>query len=252
MKKRPLLAHIEIPTDYADFVDFINRNSNLIRSDTEHMSRILEELNTRLNNAENPSDLHHDSSMMLATIRFHQEIFFKEYQHNLGIEKLVDLTNNGAFDKFFEISKTMFMKAKFVDQLDLSYLPKDPLQRTTRKCYDRCTDPANVPETLTSIEGESGQSQSIVNIKDLIKKHGQVDYFKLILDKESYSKTIYNAFNLALAIRMKAVSLVTVDDVVYVAQYTQKSSEVDHSVLEITPNGYKNLISKFSIEKSLL
>ncbi len=244
MKESTLLNYVEIPKDYRGFIEFIEKNSSLILSDPKLMTRILEELNKRLNDAQYPCELQQDSSMMLATIRFYQEALLKEYNNDITLNRLVDLANSGSLDDYYEIAKTNFLKARFVDKLDFGINRKETVQRIKKK-YEVCNESIKMPKILENIEEECFESQAIKNIKTQVENNGKIEYLEMVLDLNSYSQTIYNVFNLALAIRNKAVSLIEEDKKIYVINYVESKEPIEHNIIELTYEKYLKTVETF-------
>lgn len=240
-----MLKYLAIPEDYMDFIEYIEKHSDLILSDKELMPRILDELNKRLEDAKNGCDLHQDSRMMLATIRFYQDSFSKEYNHNLSIQKMIKLANDDLLNNYYELCKEHFMRAKFLDTLNFNYQVKETTQRVAnRKRRENILEDAaliKTPRVLLDVEEKCQESEAIVNIKKYIEERGKIEYFELILDRKSYSQTIYNVFNLSLALRNKAVSLVEEDGKIQVTYFNESKEEIEYNVVEITYEMYKKL-----------
>lgn len=241
-----------IPKDYNKLCVFIAENKNRILSDWGLVARILDALDHLLTCAENLSDLHRDTSIILETIKLQQDALLREYQNGLSIEQLVEQANSGALDGFFETVKSRSLAVRFVDQLSFSFKPRGQRERSTRTVYDLCASPANVPEGTSGGDGPDEQAVLVQRIRDAVMKHGRVEYFYLVINPHSYSRTVHNAFNLALAIRMKAVSLILDEGRVYATQYTSGSAGVGHSALHLTPQQMRLIAERLGISTAML
>ncbi len=110
-----------------------------------------------------------------------------------------------------------------------------------RKGYDKGNDEVQTPDQIDEIDETDKNTQVLHEIKTKILKNGNIEFFRLVVDPESYSKTVINAFNLALAMRMKLVSSKMDGDLLNITLYDSSNSELDHSVLEITFEQYKSM-----------
>lgn len=243
---------VTVPKDYNRLCGFISENKNLILADWGMVSQILDALDNLLNEAENISDLHYDSRIVLATVKLQQDALVREYQRNLSFEKLIEMASSGVLDDFFELVKQKSMTVKFVDQLSLTYTPKEKRERAERTKYDVSLDPASTAGYMAAGGNEDEQTMPIQKIRDVVSRQGEVEYFRLIIDPRSFSKTVHNAFNLALAIREKDVSLISRDGKVFVSGYCPGDGEIDHSVLHLTPAQSKAYAEKLGIEEAML
>ncbi|KAI5169773.1 hypothetical protein PAEPH01_0988 [Pancytospora epiphaga] len=245
---------MSLPEDHNSLCRFIADNKEKILKDWRLVVKILGTLDRLLINAENMSDLQRDTSIILETIKLQQDALLREYRDNLSIEQLAVHSNQGVLDEFFEMVKLKSLAVKFTDQVSLSFTPKvkEPRGCYTKTVYDVCNGPARTPEGAEGVSEVNEQAILVKRIKDVVFQHGRVEYFHLIINPDSYSKTVYNAFNLALAVRMKALSLVFEDGQVYVAQYTPGCTDIGHSALHLTNEQVICISKKLGIKESLL
>lgn len=243
---------LTIPEDYSGLIEFINEHKEEIISNPTLYYKVLTSLDRLLNDAHNLSELHRDTSIILEAIKIQQDALLKEYKNGLTIEKIVQMANDDYLDEFFSRALNNCLRAKFVDHLGLAYQSKPQRQKIERTRYEEKTGVTSVPEELKEIEEESHTSKAIRNIKKIVEEKRIIEYFSLIIDPKSYSRTITNAFNLSLAIRMKAVSFSLNGNVLNVIPFTSENGSNEHSVLELTPRQYKNIIERFDIKEGML
>ena len=80
-----------------------------------------------------------------------------------------------------------------------------------------------------------------------------IEYFKLIMDPNSYAKTILNAFNLSLALRLQYVGFDFNSDGLFVVIPSKSQGDsYRHSILELTPAQYRNILDRLNIQKAIL
>lgn len=240
----------DIPTDYFDLLDFISTHKTEMLENEDLTLKILDALDSLLTNAKNISDLRMDASIMFSTIKMQYDSFLRAFQNNLSLSKLVDMENKNTLDDFYISLENKFMVANFIDQLNFDYELKELRTKATKKVYDQAT--SEVIIAADAVMDDNEDAIPIAKIKNIVYEMGQVEYFRLIVDPSSYSKTVINAFNLALAIRTKSVSLVNIDGIMYVSRYVTENSEVDHSALELTPQKLNEIIKKLRIKGSML
>lgn len=234
----------KIPFDYFEILQFIKENKQQILDDWHLLFEIIHRLDELLKTASSMGELHKDTRIILETIKIQQDAFIKELRKELTLEKLVTMAGSDFLEDFFSYIKANSQKMNFIDQLNFNYTLPESAPRKERSKYDDAKGEAKEPETLDHIDEETETNALLQKIKNTVLKFGEVEFFKLIIDPSSYSKSVINAFNLALAVRMKMVSFKMNCGVLYVTLYDSGNQELNHSVLEITPEQYEKLLDK--------
>jgi Nse4 C-terminal len=253
MSKKNSLEQFKIPNNYGELCEHICENEKKIIENPEYFKQILKSLNSLLTDANTMSDLHRDTSIILQAIKIQQDALLKEYKNDLTHSKILSMANDGHLEDFYRTVARKRTTLSFVDHLDLEYNTRVAKPRGPRLKYDTTNGETSVPEKLEDPnENENESVKAIQKIKSVVEETGKIEYFDLIMDIDSYSKTILNAFNLALAIRSKAVSFIFNNQHLYVVPYSLGTDEGKHSVFNLTPLEYKNILEKRNISKSML
>lgn len=226
----------------------VDNTAGLPKDDEESTKTLLSALNRLLMERSGISDLRCDASLMLKAIRMQQESFIKDYDTVIDLDTLIMLANNGELLEFFTNFFDSNVAAQFVTQLALENKP-EVKERAARTKYSTVEGTAQEPK-----KAKVGKKtlQSVERIKKIVKSVGPTEYFTFIVDPESYSNTVKNAFDLSLAVRLKEVSLVEIDGVLFVGEYTPGKEVSTQSVLQITPAQHRALVKTLGIEKGLL
>ena len=243
---------VKVPNHYSGLIEFINDNKQDVINTPSLYLKVLKAMDSLLIEAKNMSDLHRDTSIILDAIKMQQDALIKEYKNDLSPTKLIQMANDDELEFFYIDVIASCSRVKFIDFLDFNYNVRPQRQKIVRKKYENSKEVAITPGKLKEIEEESASTRAINKIKKVVEERSEIEYFKLITDPNSYSRTITNAFNLALAIRMKAVSFCMQNDVLKIVPYSQRDGSNDHSVLELTPAQHKNIVKKFNITESLI
>ncbi|ELA41413.1 uncharacterized protein VICG_01518 [Vittaforma corneae ATCC 50505] len=237
--------NIMIPSTYFEIFEFINENKQCILDDWTILFEILKKLDELLKSASCMSDLHKDTSIILETIKLQQDILLKEVRNELTLERLIQMAESEFLDDFFIFVKSNSQAMVFIDRLIFNYTAQPSIVRRERTIYDQAKGFTLMPKTLDQIDDVAETNAILQDIRNEVLKKDKVEFFNLIIDLNSYSKTVINAFNLALAIRMKLISLKMVDDVLFAMPYNSTSEEeLGHSILEITPAQYEKVKSR--------
>ncbi|KAM0680007.1 hypothetical protein GINT2_001693 [Glugoides intestinalis] len=235
---------VVVPSSHFEICEFISENKQLIFEDWSLLDKILRRLDELLETAVNMSDLHKDTHIVLETIKMQQEMLLKEIRNEMTLSKLLQMSESEILFQFFKNSKLSSQSITFVNSLDLNYNSKERPPKKQKMNYEEKKGTLISPGLLDNNIADLDENPSLHGIKDKVLTNKKIEFFDLILDYESYSKTVLNAFNLALAIRMKHVSLQNIDNVLFVTSYDNDGQEMNHSVLEITPAQYEKIKKK--------
>lgn len=228
--------------NYHEILEFITKNKENISKDWELLLNIYRQLDRMLKDARNMSDLHKNTKILVEAMKLMQDLLFNEFKGDLTFEKLVTLGKNKELDDYFISVKQNTLGFKFLDHLNFDHIPRILNQRERQSTA--IVGVAKEPETYNETY-EDNFDTIIRALENKISTHGPIEYFKIIFDPDSYSKTVLNAFNLALAVRQKHLSLKSIKNVLYVVKYESTGTDLDHSVLQITPLQYENIRNKY-------
>lgn len=232
---------LEIPDDYAEIYDFACQNRIKLGSDWNLLFEVIRKINKLLNDTKNPFELHKNTRIMLESIKIMHDNLLKEFRKEINFEKMLFMAENEELDDFFTIVKANSQSISFIDHLVF-----ETNQNSKKPRAARATDLENSteqikPEILDHNVENKDSNASVYELHDKVTAMGRIEYFRLVVDLESYSKTIINAFNLALALRQNLVSIKMIDSILYIIPYVSEQSELCHSALEITPFQYELL-----------
>lgn len=238
-----------IPASYLEIFDFLNENKQDIFENWTLLFEILRRLDELLESASSMSDLHKDTRIVLETIKLLHDRLLREIRNELTFEKLVEMTGSTVLEEFFLMAKNHSQAMTFVDHLSFNYSTK-PLAtpKRERTFYDPGNENIQKPETLGEANLLPEVNSALQAIKTCVDSKKSIEFFDLVFDPESYSKTVVNAFNLALAIRTKLVSLCADDGILRITSYDPENLELNHSVLEITYEEYMRVKENMDVK----
>lgn len=252
-EKAARISKLDIPREYNSLVSFIEANKRTIYTDWRLLLEIVKVLDNMLGRAESMGDLRQDMSVMLYAIRLLQDSLLRAYRNNMSVDKLVSMANDGHLESFLEMVKSKSLACSFVDRLVLAHSPEERREARQRTVYDTVSTPAVMPTQLLAESAEScGESEIARRIQTVVMKAGMVEYFALIIDPGSFSQTVYNAFNCALALRSKLVSCISRDNKIYIVPYRRSGNTMGHSVFSITPAQFRAIVSLLNIKEPML
>jgi len=230
---------VVVPTSYFEMLQFILNNKEMILKDWGLLFDILRRLDSMLKSATTMADLRKDTSIMLQAIKLEQDALFREITNEVTLEKIMSISNEKVLEDFFMQLKATSLTMEFVDRLTLNYTLKPQAPRAERT---RNTDDPESEQSLSEIDETTKLhevSRVLQEIRTRVESKGSVEFFELVMDVDSYSKTVSNAFNLALALRMKLVSLKMENGALQATPYDNTNEELGHCVFEITPEQHE-------------
>lgn len=242
------LSNADIPNTYSEIYDFICQNRARIVSDWNLLFGILKELDILLDSTRNLSELHKDTRIILETIKIMQDTLLKEFRNGLTFEKVLFMAEHDALDSFFEVAKASSQAISFLDHLAFEVKPKVHRSLKEKASFSVASGKQVVPDILDESIENKDSNLAIYELQEKVTFSGKIEFFHLICDRKSYSKTVANAFNLALALRQKLISLKMTNCTLYAVPYEPGFSELNHSVFEITPAQYRLFIHRLEKE----
>lgn len=125
---------------------------------------------------------------------------------------------------------------------------KLPVQRSKQHLPE-----TRIPALITREKVSTEEFDILMHIKELVSERGRVEYFRLVINPQSFSKTIENIFYLSLSLRSGLISIEWDDETLYI---TSKSSEgkgdLGHLAVEMTYDEYLTIIEKAGISETLI
>lgn len=235
-----------IPIDYVELIQYIDNNRQRIIEDWSLLIEVLRKLEDLLRHVTSMADLHKDAAIMLHVIRMEQDKLLKDIRNELTLERVIQISETELMEGFFTYVKGNTQAIEFVDSLVLNYeVEEQPQRKDDFIAAVESVDSEQTIEDTTEDENLHEIGDILKAIRDMTIQYKRIEFFRLIMDRTSYSKTLINAFNLALALRRKVVSLDLKDGTVFVTPYDSSNQQDGHSVFEITQEQYNELNSRF-------
>ena len=239
------IENVTIPKTYIGILEFINENRTQIANNFNLILKIFDTLDILLKKANDMGDLHKDTKIILETIKLQLDSFLKEYKNEISLSKFLLMAENNELDDFFENIKLNSQAMNFVDRLDFGYSEKKYTERTEKKKLDEITGFIEEPKSFeTGLTEREEAGLNIQKIRSRVLNENEIEFFDLIFDENSFSLTIKNAFNLALTLRMKQVSIKMENSNLLIVPFDDVNQELNHSVFEMTPFQYETLKKK--------
>ncbi|ORD96973.1 hypothetical protein HERIO_1127 [Hepatospora eriocheir] len=248
---------LDIPKDYNLMLAWFENNKKLVLDCPSIMKEILFNLNQLLSDVHSTTEFKNDIRVVIKTIKTEYESMFKKFNPSLTNEKIFDIINRHEFDTFFEFCKRRESKCLFADILNIGFQGIER-KRQEKERVDEALEKAEA-NTLKNIDKQHEQEamKEIEKIDLILKQNQKIEYFKLIIDPKSFSKTIYNAFNLSLATRLKKAEFKMIEKTLYVCvckniKSIKNNEEYIHSILSLDYKKYLKLIEEMNLIESVI
>lgn len=247
-----------IPDDYKKISLWLQENRQKIIQNPQIIIKIFEKLNTLLEQNENIISLRRDITLLLETIKIEYDALLKEYNKTLTCDKIIQIINDGTCDEFFKYCLINEKTFTFVEFLNIGYKDKEKKQKLQNKEIEITEKIINKVKPIDNDNNHFNDTTvfELNKIKTIVNQYVYISYYEIILDPHSFSKTIFNAFNISLAIKLKYIKLFKDKEIIFITNFNNNkictNNTYEHGILEMTYEKYQQLLINTKITKSIL
>lgn len=247
-----------IPNDYKKISLWLQENRQEIMQNPQIIIKIFEKLNMLLEQNKSIISLRKDITLLLETIKIEYDALLKEYNKTLTCDKIIQIINDGICDEFFKYCLANEKTFTFVEFLNLDYKDKEKKQKLPNKQAETTEKIINRVKSIDKDNNHFNDTTIIElnKIKAIVNQYVYISYYEIILDPHSFSKTIFNAFNISLAIKLKYIKLFKDKETVFITNFNNNKiytkNIYEHGILEMTYEKYQQLLINTKITKSVL
>ncbi|KAM0687749.1 Non-structural maintenance of chromosomes element 4 A [Conglomerata obtusa] len=236
----------ELTQQYIALLSAIRSKNTPLKS--LNIENLLQESNNLLDQIKKPSTLKLDALVINQTTKLTSSNFSKRISNSsLTIPVFIEMLKNNDYRFFEECERTYTNGIEFSKKINLRYEERRTLSRSLNRSV--VDTEAEEPNGLMEREEKACLTEKIGYI---VAKYKRIEYFLLVIDPNSYSKTIENIFYCAFAVRRGIVNLICEDEKLYVCSGSGNGEEAEHLIIEITYKEYLQIIKKLQIQISLL
>ncbi|KAF7684540.1 Interacting inhibitor of differentiation [Astathelohania contejeani] len=249
---------------YQEYLNLIHELKEKREEMVENKNNIFDDLIQRstelLEKVKTTSELKLDARFSTVSTKISNESMEKVFRESLVtsndyLEIVQNHFQNGdiRFNLFLKKAAEAFYGIEFVDLFNISDNGEEK-DRVKRKKIGIGFEELEVPKVLTEGDLEDNSSIIVNNIRDIVYKFGSLEYYRLVIDPNSFSRTIENIFYLAFAIRNDIVFFEVKNNILYVSKdkRIEPDGQDSHFILNIEHEDYKKIIQKLEIKEALI
>lgn len=241
----------EINKEYAQLILKLQENKEKRSKDLEStLISLMHESDLLFTKIKKPSSLKLDALLMNDSTFLSSKNLEKSIENTeANLDTFMELLITDNLDGYLKIAKKHFYGVNFYKTLALNV----PTVREGRNAKPVMTETEpEKAEIVTQNEQLDANMEIPHKIKNVLERVGELEYFRLVIDVDSYGKTIENIFYLAFAIKQKMCSLKTRDGKIFVSNEYVDSEANNHIILELTYSDYDKIKQKSGIKESLI
>lgn len=243
---------VEINKEYANIIIKLQDKKEGLAKDLDDTLNLLRKKSDLLfPQIRKPSTLRLDArylneSTYLSNINFKKSIENTESNYEAFNELLV--TDN--LENYLDMAKKNFYGVNFYSTLAL----ETPIVRnqTRQNKIDKVDTEPDEPKKIHENKEIDINIEIPNKIKQILKEHGEVEYYRLVINIDSFTKTIENIFYLAFAIKQKMCSLELKDNMLVVVNEYKENVANNHIVIELKISEYYSIIKKLELKETMI
>lgn len=249
---------MNIEDEYLEIIQRIKKEKQNLEDGDELLLILQKRANELFKEIRNTNELKLDAKFKKES----HKIIFNKFKKKQNEEKLTSnsflkLINKIEDDLFFKIVYSSYDKSlnlKIPKIFKEPFINKKRIKSKNEKIKEEYISP--IIQSIPKYE-EDIIDLMIKKIINIVKKEKKIEFFKLILNPNSFSKTIENIFYLSFANKTGEVKIYEENSIIFVKIETNISNlkikdEYQHFIFNIQYYEYEKLISILNIKNSML
>ncbi|ADM12109.2 uncharacterized protein Eint_081770 [Encephalitozoon intestinalis ATCC 50506] len=243
-----------VRNDYLDLLQKIRLQREDLLEDKSRLEELINTSNMLFRKIKTSSELKLDAKMnalwtKLAWTRMEKDIDLED----ITSSTFVELFRKSLLDDFYRYAMKCNAGMKFLNCFSLVFSEEAPSRKRSQVQRSRQHLPAaEIPVLITREKDSTEESGILMQIRRLVSERDRIEYFRLVINPESFSKTIENIFYLSLSLRSGFVSMEYDDGILYAISKTSEEGEIGHLAVEMTYDEYLEIIENTGISKPLI
>ncbi|TBU09902.1 hypothetical protein CWI39_0020p0020 [Hamiltosporidium magnivora] len=254
------IAYDDIQEKYCDILfEMTTKKDEIIENEYKNLDSFLEKSEKLFKRVKMPQEMKLDARVMNVSTKISSATLEKDYRSNnittSGFIKLYSEhleSENNEFLNFLKKTHKNYLGITFYNYPVLSSETAQNKLRTraTQNYFDNSV-PLK-PAISTLVDEDEGTLRYIKNVKQILKKHKKISFFELIIDPNSFSKTVENIFYMSFAIKLGAVGLKNYKNDLYIeSEISTSLNSLDHFIFDISYDEYLKIVENMK-DKSMI
>jgi non-structural maintenance of chromosomes element 4 len=238
---------------YLDLLQEIRVSKDEILENRSKLESLIETSNILFKKINTSSELRLDAKVnALSTRMSHTRMERDMSESGMTSKRFIAYLEKGLLEEFYEYAFSCYWGMVFLDQLVLRTEEGEQGKRAPPQRRQLNVAEAEIPRPVSAVGEDTDLFEIVSQIRCLASERGECDYFELVIDPASFSKTVENMFYLSFAIRSGIVSLVSREDALVICSGTTAGEDSGHLVLEMTYEEYRAIIERMGGREALL
>lgn len=243
----------ELSKDYIKLLNKIQTDKQLyIANVNDTLTELITESEKLFDRIQRPSTLKLDARLLTESTTISSINFEKTIRNNaIDTQRFISLYHNDRLDEYYSKVMKKFNGIRMYQLFVTEYEENQNRRSINRNKITVDTEP-EIPKCIHENLEVDINKEIPDKIQKLVEKVGDIEYYRLVVDKDSFGKTIENMFYLAFAVKLGKVSLCSKNSILYVSKESRDSEGYEHLIVDFTYDDYKNIIEKLNIQETFL
>ncbi|KAG0440357.1 Non-structural maintenance of chromosome element 4 [Dictyocoela muelleri] len=217
--------------------------------DDQYLNEILDKSDILFEKIEDVNLLKIDAKIRSESTRLSNQCLEKQIKGNFTVNDFINFMKKPEFNEFCRKIAENYIGIDFF--VPCSLVPKESI---TRKKSEKITESQAIePNKIEKID----EDEAVVYIDKIVASISEnVNFYKLVLDPNSFSKTVENIFYTSFAIKLKKLFVFQDNSgnilVTKINPNKGKNNDDSHLIFDIEFNEYKKLIENLKIHEAFI
>ncbi|KAG5860605.1 hypothetical protein KMI_01g02460 [Encephalitozoon hellem] len=250
-----LMDGCDVHDGYLDLLQTMRHLREDLLEDKRRLEELVNTSNKLFKKIKTSSELKLDAKMTALSTKITCTRMEKDIElDDITPSTFLELFRKGLLDDFYRYAMKCNSGIRFSgcfslnDHSEASNRKKPSVQRPKQSLPE-----TKIPVSITRERASTEEMDVLMRIKELVAERNRVEYFRLVINPQSFSKTIENIFYLSLSLRSGLVYMEWSDGVLYVTSKNNRGGgEMGHLAVEMTYDEYLVIIEKMKISEALI
>lgn len=246
----PLQDENSITQQYLQLLSNI-QTTDIHNTNTDKLDDLLTQTEILFSQIQKPCILKLDARIIQEAVSLTSERLESSIRNfKLNTSTLLTMNVNNL-EKYYKRAIKHFYGVYFKQNIELLNVEKIKRNMQPRNVLQEC----EIKKPTFLVNKENDNIEIVDKIVKLVMKMGRIEYFRLVVDVGSFSRTVENMFYLAFAVRMRMVSVRMEDGVVSVVVCGDGGGDEEveaHMIVDLDYEEYSGIKVKLNLEKSLI